>query len=576
MRASQFYIPTLKETPADAEIVSHRLMLRAGMIRKVAAGIYSWLPLGWRALSKVENIVREEMNRVGSMEILMPGVQPAELWQESGRWQEYGAELLRFKDRHERDFCLGPTHEEVITDMLRDEIRSYRQLPVNMFQIQWKFRDEVRPRFGVMRSREFLMKDAYSFHASQASLEETYQRMYDAYERVFQRCGLAFCAVAADSGAIGGSTSHEFHVLADSGEDAIAVCDKYNYAVNVELAKTLPHQGPRPSPSADMQEVDTPGQHTIADLASFLNIDPSRTIKTLVVKGTGGPVALVLRGDHELNDLKAEGLDEVAEPLAFLDGDEFKSVVGCDPGSVGPVGLDMPVIADYSATHLADFVCGANKHDKHLTGVNWDRDLPEPRTADLRQVVEGDPCPVEGAASDPAGRLIVKRGIEVGHVFQLGTKYSESMNATCLDENGKPVTMPMGCYGIGVTRVVAAAIEQGHDDRGIIWPDAIAPFEVAIVPIGYHQSEQVAKQSDRIYQDLLDKGFDVILYDRSERPGVLFAEVDLIGVPHRVVIGERGLERGVVEYKHRAAGDVEELSPDALAAKLDTAVSRGA
>jgi len=574
MRASRFYLPTLKETPADAEIVSHRLMLRAGMIRKVAAGIYSWLPLGFRVMNKVENIVREEMNRVGSLEVLLPGVQPAELWQESGRWQEYGTELLRFKDRHERDFCLGPTHEEVITALVRNEIKSYRQLPVNMFQMQWKFRDEVRPRFGVMRSREFLMKDAYSFHSSQESLEETYQHMYDAYTRVFERCGLAFCAVAADSGAIGGSTSHEFHVLADSGEDAIAVCDKYNYAVNVELAETLPHADPRPEPAEAAREVDTPGQHTIEALANFLDIDPARTLKTLVVRGPEGPVALVLRGDHELNDLKAERLAEVAEPLEFLDGDEFKRVIGCDPGSVGPVGLDIPVIADYEAVHLADFVCGANKHDKHLTGVNWGRDLPEPATADLRRVVEGDPCPVEGAESDPEGRLVVKRGIEVGHVFQLGTKYSESMNATCLDENGKPVVMPMGCYGIGVTRVVAAAIEQGHDENGIIWPDAITPFEVVVIPIGYYKSDKVAGAADRLYQQLLDAGFDALLYDREERPGVLFAEADLIGVPHRVVVGERGLDKGIVEYKQRAGNEVQEIPENELLDRLSAAMGR--
>ncbi len=574
MRASQFYIPTLKEIPADAEIASHRLMLRAGMIRRIAAGIYSWLPLGWRTLSKVENIVREEMNRVGSLEVLMPSVQPAELWQESGRWQEYGTELLRFKDRHERDFCLGPTHEEVITAMVRNEIKSYRQLPANFFQMQWKFRDEVRPRFGVMRSREFLMKDAYSFHASPESLQDTYERMYAAYERVFERCGLAFCAVAADSGAIGGSKSHEFHVLADSGEDAIAVCDKYDYAVNVELAETLPIDAPRPEPDEDMKTVDTPGQHTIDDLARYLNIAASRTIKTLVVKGTGGPVALVIRGDHDLNDLKAEGLPEVADPLEFLDGAGFRRVIGCDPGSVGPVGLDIPVIADYAAAHLADFVCGANQDDKHLTGVNWDRDLPEPRTADLRKVVEGDPCPKAGAATDPEGRLVVKRGIEVGHVFQLGTKYSESMNATCLDENGRSVVMPMGCYGIGVTRVVAAAIEQGHDDDGIIWPDAIAPFEIVVVPIGYHKSGRVADNADRIYRELAEAGFDVLLYDRDERPGVLFAEADLIGIPHRLVIGERGLEKGIVEYKRRAGRDVEELPVDELAAQLANRVAR--
>lgn len=575
MRASQFYIPTLKETPADAEIASHRLMLRAGMIRRIAAGIYSWLPLGWRTLSKVENIVREEMNRVGSLEVLMPSVQPAELWQESGRWQEYGIELLRFKDRHERDFCLGPTHEEVITAMIRNEIKSYRQLPANFYQMQWKFRDEVRPRFGVMRSREFLMKDAYSFHSSAESLQETYELMYAAYERVFQRCGLAFSAVAADSGAIGGSKSHEFHVLADSGEDAIAVNEKYDYAVNVELAETLPLEEPRPAPAEQMQEVDTPGVHTIDDLARFLDIDASRTVKTLVVKGTDGPVALVLRGDHELNDLKAEGLPEVADPLHFLDGEEFRSAVGCDPGSVGPVGLDIPVIADYAAVPLADFVSGANRDGRHLTGVNWERDLPEPRAADLRKVVEGDPCPKPGAAHDPEGRLVVKRGIEVGHVFQLGTKYSESMNATCLDENGRSVVMPMGCYGIGVTRVVAAAIEQGHDDDGIIWPDAIAPFEVVIVPIGYHKSERVAQSADRLYGELIDAGLDVLLYDRDERPGVLFAEADLIGVPHRLVVGDRGLDKGIIEYKHRQGGDVEELALDGLAARLVDRVARG-
>jgi prolyl-tRNA synthetase len=574
MRASQFYIPTLKETPADAEIVSHRLMLRSGMIRKVAAGIYSWLPLGWRTLSKVENIIREEMNRIGSLEILMPGVQPAELWQESGRWREYGPELLRFKDRHERDFCLGPTHEEVITAMVRNEIKSYRQLPANFYQIQWKFRDEVRPRFGVMRSREFLMKDAYSFHTSQASLQETYERMYAAYKRVFERCGLAFCAVTADSGAIGGSTSHEFHVLADSGEDAIAVCEKYGYAVNVELARTLPHKEPRPEPGTPVKEVDTPGQHTIEGVSKFLGIDPSQTVKTLVVKGGDGPVALVLRGDHELNSLKAEGLPEVSEPLEFLDDAEFRKIIGCEPGSVGPVELSIPVIADYNAAQLADFVCGANKDDKHLTGVNWGRDLPEPRTADLRKVVEGDPCPREEAAGDPEGRLIVKRGIEVGHVFQLGTKYSKSMNATCLDENGKPVVMPMGCYGIGVTRVVAAAIEQNHDENGIIWPDSIAPFEAIIVPIGYSQSEQVGRIADRLYEQLVEAGIDVLLYDRDERPGVLFAEADLIGVPHRIVIGERGIAKGTVEYKHRTGKETQELPAEGLVETLAGMMAR--
>lgn len=574
MRASQFYIPTLKETPADAEIASHRLMLRAGMVRRIAAGIYSWLPLGWRSLHKVANIVREEMNATGAMEVLLPSVQPAELWQESGRWQEYGPELLRFKDRHQRDFCLGPTHEEVITDMVRHEIKSYRQLPVSFYQMQWKFRDEVRPRFGVMRSREFLMKDAYTFHASQESLQQSYEQMYAAYERIFRRCGLAFCAVAADSGSIGGSKSHEFHVLADSGEDAIAVCEKYDYAVNVELAETLPVSTPRPAPSESLASVETPGQHSIADLARFLDIDARRTLKTLVVRGTDGPVALVLRGDHTLNELKAERLASVATPLEFLEGEAFREAVACDPGSVGPLGLDIPVVADYAAVALADFVCGANRDDLHHTGVNWQRDLPEPQAADLRQVIEGDPCPVAAAADDPDGRLVVKRGIEVGHVFQLGTKYSQAMNATCLDENGQSVVMPMGCYGIGVTRVLAAAIEQGHDQAGIIWPDAIAPFELVIVPIGYHKSGPVADHADRLYQACREAGIDVLLYDRDERPGVLFAEADLIGVPHRVVVGARGLEKGVVEYKRRRDTDVEELAVDGLAAALAGRIAR--
>lgn len=564
MRVSNFYIPTLKETPADAEIVSHQLMLRSGMIRKVAAGIYDWLPLGWRVLKKVENIIREEMNNAGSQEMLMPSVQPAELWQESGRWQEYGPELLRFQDRHNRDFCLGPTHEEVITAMIRNEIKSYRQLPMSFYQIQWKFRDEIRPRFGVMRSREFLMKDAYTFHTNQESLQQAYDIMYAAYEQVFQRCGLEFRAVAADSGAIGGSHSHEFHVLANSGEDAIAICDKYNYAVNVELAETLPQGGRPPAPSRDFQTIDTPGQHTIESLAEFLDIDPSQTVKTLVVKGTDQPVAIVLRGDHELNMIKAEKLDGVAKPLELLDQAEFKAILGCDPGSVGPVGLKIPVIADYSAIVLADFVCGANENDKHHTGVNWNRDTPMPECADLRKVVEGDPCPLDKAQGDPEAIITIKRGIEVGHVFQLGTKYSESMNATCLDENGKSVTMPMGCYGIGVTRVVAAAIEQNHDNAGVIWPDNIAPFEVVITPIGLKKSPRVNETCETIYRQLQDAGFDVLLYDRDDRPGVMFAEVDLIGIPHRIVVGERGIDKGILEYKHRSQPDSQELPINGL------------
>jgi prolyl-tRNA synthetase len=563
MRASRLLIPTLKETPADAEIVSHKLMLRAGMIRKVAAGIYDWLPLGLRVLRKVETIVREEMDRAGAQEMLMPAVQPAELWQESTRWDEYGPELLRFQDRHQREFCFGPTHEEIITALVRNEIRSYRQLPVNLYQIQIKFRDEIRPRFGVMRAREFMMKDAYSFHTDQASLQQTYDQMYQAYSRVFTRIGLKFCAVEADTGAIGGSTSHEFHVLAESGEDAIAFCDKYGYAANVELAPALPPMGKRRPPSKQMTEVDTPGQHTIDDVANFLNIDASTTVKTLLVRGVGGAVALVLRGDHELNIAKAEKLAQVSKPLEFVGDAEVEDAAGCAAGSIGPVGLhNTPVIADESAVRLADFVCGANENGKHLTGVNWERDVAEPVVADLRKVVAGDPCPAQGAANDADARITIKRGIEVGHIFQLGTKYSEAMNAVCLDERGDTVVMPMGCYGIGVSRIVAAAIEQNHDADGIIWPDAIAPFEVVIIPIGLKKSEKVAKTAENLYNLLAEAGMDVLLDDRDERPGVMFAEADLIGIPHRLVVGERGIQKGIVEYKPRGTGKQQELPID--------------
>jgi prolyl-tRNA synthetase len=550
MRVSRFLLSTVRETPAEAETISHQLMLRAGMIRKLAAGIYNWLPLGLRVLRKVEHIVREEMNRAGAQEVLMPAVQPAELWQESGRWEQYGPELLRLKDRHQRDFCFGPTHEEIITDLIRREIKSYRQLPANFYQIQMKFRDEVRPRFGVMRAREFLMKDAYSFHASEASLLETYQTMYDAYTRIFERVGLEFRPVEADTGAIGGRASHEFHVLADSGEDAIALCDSCRYAANVELAPALPPLGKRADAGAPLQTVDTPGAKTIEDVSRFLKVDPDRTVKTLLVKGTGGVVALVLRGDHELNVIKAEKLPQVVKPLTLVTPGEVQLAAGCEPGSIGPVGLKIPVIADESAARLADFVCGANVNGKHHLNANWGRDAHEPIVADIRNAVAGDPCPRSQDAGCQ-GKLAIRRGIEVGHVFQLGTKYSEAMKAACLDETGQSVTMPMGCYGIGVSRVVAASIEQNHDDKGIVWPDAIAPFHVALVPIGYQKSERVKTTVDQLYAELTAAGLDVLLDDRNERPGVMFADIDLIGIPHRLVVGDKGLDKGAVEYKAR-------------------------
>ena len=558
MRTSQLLLATLKENPADAEIISHQLMLRAGMIRKVAAGIYNLLPLGLRVVRKIEAIVREEMNRAGAQELLMPAVQPAELWQESGRWVEYGPELLRFKDRHQRDFCLGPTHEEIITNIIRNEVKSYRQLPMNLYQVQTKFRDEIRPRFGVMRGREFIMKDAYSFDIDRAGLQRSYDSMYEAYERIFTRCGLEFRVVEADSGAIGGKTSHEFHVLADSGEDAIAICRQCNYAANVELAPTLPSTTKRRTPTQQLRTVDTTGHHTVDSVASFLNVDPSKVAKTLLVRGTKGPVALVVRGDHELNAVKAEKLGNVAKPLQFVEPAEVLEVAGCEVGSIGPKGLQVPLLADYAAANMVDFVCGANRNNQHLTGVNWGRDVAEPEVADLRKVVDGDPCP-SGCTESV---LEIKRGIEVGHVFQLGTKYSEAMNATCLDENGNSVVILMGCYGIGVTRVAAAAIEQNHDSKGIIWPDSIAPFEVVIAPIGLSKSETVRKTSELIYTRLQEAGFDVLIDDRNERPGVMFAELDLIGIPHRLVVGERGLKNGSIEYKHRSTEESVELPVD--------------
>lgn len=556
MRVSRVLLSTVKEIPSDAEIISHQLMLRAGMIRKVAAGVYTWLPLGLRVMRKVENIVREEMDRSDAQEVLMPAVQPAELWQESGRWEEYGPELLRITDRHQRDFCFGPTHEEVITELVRREIKSYRQLPANFYQIQIKFRDEIRPRFGVMRAREFLMKDAYSFHIDEASLRDTYQLMYETYSRIFRRIGLQFCAVEADTGAIGGNISHEFHVLADSGEDAIAICSEGDYAANVDLAVALPPAGERRPSAAAMETVDTPGQHTIEAVSTFLKVDPAQTVKTLLVKGVEGVIALVLRGDHELNELKAEKLSQVARPLVFVTPDEVELTAGCEPGSIGPVDLNVPVIADASAVRLSDFICGANENEKHLRNVNWGRDLPEPEVADIRKVVEGDPCP----RGD--GKLIIRRGIEVGHIFQLGTKYSKSMQATVLDESGEAITMPMGCYGIGVSRIVAAAIEQNHDQYGIIWPAAIAPFQVCLVPIGMHKSLEVTQAADKLYSELTDSGFEVLYDDRNERPGVMFADMDLIGIPHRLVVGERGLRKDVVEYKARREKRAIELPLD--------------
>jgi prolyl-tRNA synthetase len=554
MRTSQLLLSTVKETPADAEVISHQLMLRAGMIRKLASGLYTWLPLGLRTLRKVERIVRDEMDAAGAQEVLMPAVQPAELWQESGRWEQYGPELLRLRDRHDREFCFGPTHEEVITDLIRREIRSYKQLPANFYQIQTKFRDEIRPRFGVMRAREFLMKDAYSFHLDQASLQATYEVMHQTYTRIFTRLGLQFRAVRADTGNIGGSGSHEFHVLAASGEDAIAFSTHGEYAANVELAEALAPETPRPAPTQTLNTVDTPGARSIAEVSAFLNIPAERCLKTLLVQGTDGIVALVLRGDHELNAIKAEKLPEVAAPLSLATADQIRHTAGCDAGSLGPLGLHIPVIADRSVARLADFVCGANRDGKHLIGVNWARDLPEPRVADLRNVVEGDPSP------DGKGTLAIKRGIEVGHIFQLGTKYSQAMNATCLDESGQAVTMTMGCYGIGVSRVVAAAIEQNYDDNGIIWPDAIAPFQAVLIPMNMHKSQRLHAAAEDLYQRLCKAGIDVLFDDRRERAGVMFADMDLIGIPHRLVLGERGLDKGEIEYKERRTVETQRIA----------------
>ncbi len=554
MRLSKLLLPTLKESPADTEIISHQLMVRAGMVRQLAAGIYTWLPLGLKVLQRVENIVREEMNRAGAQELLMSSVQPAELWLESKRWDAYGPELLRFEDRHERKFCLGPTHEEIITDLVRREVRSYKQLPVNFYQIQTKFRDEIRPRFGIMRAREFLMKDAYSFHLDQDSLQETYDEMYATYSRIFDRIGLSYRAVIADTGNIGGSTSHEFHVLADSGEDQIAFSRDGKFAANVEMVATKKPQTSRPDGKSAIESVDTPDQHTIDAVSEFLGTTRAQCVKTLMVEGTDGDiVALVLRGDHDLNVIKAQELPGVAAPVRFAQAEDIEAAVGCAPGSLGPVGLKVPIFVDHAAAALSDFVCGANKDGQHLRGVNWSRDLPEPQSVDIRNVANGDPTP------DGSSELEIKRGIEVGHIFQLGTKYSEAMKATVLDENGKAVTLTMGCYGIGVSRIVAAAIEQNHDADGIIWPTSIAPFHVAIAPVNAHKSSRVQAQAESLYERFATAGIDVLLCDVKERPGVMFANLELIGIPHRLVLSDRGLDARTLEYKGRTDDNSEDI-----------------
>jgi prolyl-tRNA synthetase len=545
MRFSEFGLTTLKEVPAEAEIVSHQLMLRAGLIRRLASGLFTWMPIGVRVLRKVEAIVREEMNRAGALELLMPSVQPAELWQETGRWDQYGPLLLRMSDRHQREFCYGPTHEEVITDVARRELRSYKQLPVNFYQVQTKFRDEIRPRFGVMRSREFIMKDAYSFDIDEAGLEASYQKMHAAYTAIFTRLGLNFRVVWADSGEIGGNKSQEFHVIADSGEDAIAYSDEDEYASNIETAATLPSTVDRTAASASLEKIPTPGIRSIDDLCKLLNVRAAETVKTLIVEGDDGPVALVIRGDHELNAVKAQKLDGVASPLAMADAESIKKATGSEPGSLGPVNIKLPLFFDHAVAAMTDFSCGANAVEQHFTGVNFGRDLPEPETVDIRNVVAGDPVP------GGTGSIKIARGIEVGHIFQLGTKYSSAMGATVQDQDGKDREMPMGCYGIGITRIVGAAIEQNHDDNGIIWPEPLAPFDVVLVPINLQRSEICREATEALYAELQDLGLDVLYDDRDVRPGVKFADAELIGIPHRIVISERGLAEGELEYRHR-------------------------
>ncbi|SFR41633.1 prolyl-tRNA synthetase [Pseudidiomarina maritima] len=566
MRTSQYLLGTLKETPADAEVISHQLMLRAGMIRKVAAGLYTWTPTGLRVLRKVERVVREEMERAGALEVLMPMVQPADLWEESGRWNDYGPELLRLHDRNHRDFVLGPTHEEVISELARKEISSYKQLPLNLFQIQTKFRDEIRPRFGVMRSREFIMKDAYSFHLDQESLQQTYDVMHAAYCRIFERLGLDYRPVIADTGSIGGSSSHEFHVLASSGEDDIAFSDSSDYAANVEMAEAVAPTGNRPAPSAAMEKVATPDAKAIAALVEQFKLPIEKTVKTLIVHGAeeGQLVALMIRGDHELNEIKAAKHPLVASPLVFASDEEIRAAIGAGPGSLGPVNLPMPLIIDRSVAVLADFAAGANDDGYHYFNINWERDVALPETFDLRNVVAGDPSPCG------QGTLQIKRGIEVGHIFQLGKKYSEAMKVGVLTETGKHETLTMGCYGIGVSRIVAAAIEQNHDQYGIIWPNALAPFQVALVPMNMHKSARVQEVAEKLYNELTAAGIEVLFDDRKERPGVMFADLELIGIPHQIVIGERNLDEQAVEYKSRRSGDKEKLAIDAVLEHLQS------
>ncbi len=559
MRASQYLIPTLKETPSDAEVISHQLMLRAGLIRKLASGLYSWLPAGLRVLQKVETIVREEMNRSGAMEVLMPVVQPADLWQESGRWAEYGPELLRIKDRHGREFCLGPTHEEVITDLVRDTLNSYKQLPMNFYQIQTKFRDEVRPRFGLMRGREFTMKDAYSFHTSEACLQETYDKMFAAYSRIFTRLGLEFRAVDADTGSIGGNASHEFHVLADSGEDAIAFSTESDFAANIEKAEALADKAQADAATQELSKVATPDTHSIEDVSAFFKVNAEQTLKTLIVLGEANDegkqdlIALILRGDHELNAIKADKIPGIALPMTMASDEEIKAVTGCGTGSLGP-NLNIKTYVDRSAAVANDVVVGANEDGFHLTGFNWGRDGELPEVVDIRNVVEGDKSPCG------QGTIIIKRGIEVGHIFQLGQKYSSAMKATVLNENGKAQIMEMGCYGMGISRIVAAAVEQNNDENGIIWPESIAPFQLAIVPLNMQKSEMVKEVAEDLYAKLQAKGIDVYFDDRNERPGVKFADIELVGIPHRLVIGERSLKAGNIEYKHRRGGDAQDIA----------------
>ena len=569
MRASQYLISTKKESPADAEVISHKLMLRAGMVRKVASGLYSWLPIGLRVFRKVEAIVRQEMDKSGALEIMMPVVQPADLWEESGRWGQFGPELLRIKDRHDREFCLGPTHEEVVTDIIRNEIRSYKQLPANFYQIQTKFRDERRPRFGVMRTREFCMKDAYSFHIDSASLQETYDVMYQTYSTIFERTGLVFRAVLADTGSIGGSVSHEFHVLADSGEDAIVFSSESDYAANIEKAAAIIPEQQAEDGSAAMAELATPNVRTIDDLCAFIDTSAEQCLKTLIIssedeEGKTQLYGLMVRGDHELNEVKAQHALGLATEITFASEEQIKATLNCSPGSLGPVNLNLPMVVDHSATQLSDFSCGANRDGFHLTGVNWQRDCGEFTVADIRNVVAGDTSP------DGKGVLEIKRGIEVGHIFQLGTKYSEAMKATVLDENGKDRAMTMGCYGIGVSRIVAAAIEQNHDDNGIIWPEAIAPFQIAIVPINMHKSEQVKATCEALYEKLSSAGYEVLFMDEAKaRLGGMLADVELIGIPHRIVIGDRGLDEGKVEYRSRRETENQHIAMD----KLDDFIS---